>query len=45
MNEPSKEWKLCPFGEDEAPGAGCIKEKDHSGPHLVVPGDVDHEDW
>lgn len=32
---------VCPFGEDAAPGAGCIKPAGHDGPHLVTPGDVD----
>ena len=33
----------CSFGEDDAPGAGCIKPAGHTGAHLVTPGDVDDE--
>lgn len=32
---------VCSFGEDEAPGAGCIKPAGHNGAHLVTPGDRD----
>ncbi len=35
---------FCPFGEDEATGAGCIKPGGHDGPHLVTPGDGDLDD-
>lgn len=35
---------LCPYGEDWAPGAGCIKPAGHTGAHLVTPGDADPED-
>ncbi|MEU8101662.1 hypothetical protein [Streptomyces rubiginosohelvolus] len=35
---------VCPFGEDEAPGSGCIKPKGHDGAHLVTPGDVDDDE-
>jgi hypothetical protein len=32
---------LCAYGEDQAPGAGCIKPAGHDGPHAVVPGEPD----
>lgn len=35
---------LCPYGEDWAPGAGCIKPAGYTGAHLVTPGDADPED-
>ena len=43
LPEPDPET-FCPFGEDEAPGAGCIKPGGHDGPHLVTPGDADLDD-
>lgn len=36
---------VCPFGEERAPGAGCIKPAGHDGAHCVVPGDTDEEEW
>lgn len=30
--------ELCPFGEDEATGAGCIRAAGHEGLHYIVPG-------
>jgi len=35
---------VCTFGEDAAPGAGCIKPAGHDGAHYVTPGDTDDED-
>ncbi|MGW3387303.1 hypothetical protein [Streptomyces cinereoruber] len=36
---------LCPYGEDLAPGSGCILPAGHDGSgHLVVPGDTDDLD-
>lgn len=29
---------LCPYGEGEASGSGCIKPDGHDGPHIVTPG-------
>lgn len=34
---------MCTFGEDQAPGSGCIKPAGHDGAHCVVPGDTDAE--
>ncbi|MFH9236003.1 hypothetical protein [Streptomyces globisporus] len=34
---------VCPFGEDQARGAGCIRPAGHGGPHLVTPGDADDD--
>jgi hypothetical protein len=34
---------LCTFGEDEAPGAGCIKPAGHDGAHLVTPGEPEDD--
>ncbi|WP_159030390.1 hypothetical protein [Streptomyces sp. CB01201] len=39
---------VCPFGEDEAPGSGCIKPVGHVQrgdlAHCVTPGDADDEE-
>jgi hypothetical protein len=35
---------ICTFGEDQAPGAGCIKPAGHDGAHLVTPGDTSQLD-
>ncbi|MFD9752640.1 hypothetical protein [[Kitasatospora] papulosa] len=35
---------VCTYGEDRAPGAGCIKPVGHDGAHLVTPGDADPDD-
>lgn len=35
---------MCTFGEDRAPGAGCIKPAGHDGAHLVTPGDTSELD-
>lgn len=29
---------VCPYGEGEASGSGCIKPAGHDGAHLVTPG-------
>lgn len=29
---------MCPYGEGEASGSGCIKPAGHDGVHLVTPG-------
>ena len=34
---------ICTYGEDIAPGAGCIKPAGHTGAHLVTNGDLDDE--
>lgn len=31
---------ICPYGEDQAPGSGCIKPAGHDGAHLITPGDT-----
>lgn len=33
---------ICTYGEDQAPGAGCIKAAGHDGAHAVVPGEPDN---
>jgi hypothetical protein len=35
---------MCTYGEDQAPGAGCIKPAGHDGAHLVTPGDTSELD-
>jgi hypothetical protein len=30
---------VCTYGEDQAPGGGCIKPAGHDGAHLVTPGE------
>lgn len=37
---------LCPYGEDIAPGSGCILPAGHEpvDRHLVTDGDLDEED-
>jgi hypothetical protein len=41
-----EETGWCTFGEDDAPGAGCILPAGHQPPnrHLVTPGDVEFDD-
>lgn len=34
---------VCTYGEDQAPGSGCIKPAGHNGAHLVTPGDTDDD--
>lgn len=43
--EPADPWAngVCTYGEDRAPGAGCIKPAGHDGAHCVVPGDPDED--
>lgn len=38
---------ICTYGEDIAPGAGCIKPAGHNGAHLITQGelDSDHDQW
>lgn len=35
---------MCTYGEDQAPGSGCIKPAGHNGAHYVTPGDTDDHD-
>lgn len=35
---------VCTYGEDRAPGAGCIRPAGHDGSHCIVPGDPDDDD-
>lgn len=35
---------VCPFDDDLAPGAGCIKPAGHDGPHVVTPGDTEDDE-
>lgn len=43
--QPAEVTPWCSFGEDDAPGAGCILPAGHepANRHLVVPGDADDE--
>ena len=38
--EPETGSGWCSYGENDGPGAGCIKPASHDGPHLVTPGDT-----
>lgn len=44
-----KEHGLCPYGEEVAHGAGCIKPAGHVErgdiAHCVTPGDLPTEEW
>lgn len=35
---------LCTHGEDQYPGAGCLKESGHAGPHMTLDNPPEPED-
>ncbi|MFD8839812.1 hypothetical protein [Streptomyces griseofuscus] len=39
MSTPGYPNGVCTYGENRAPGSGCIKPSGHDGAHLVTPGD------
>ncbi|MFI2314111.1 hypothetical protein AMK17_25260 [Streptomyces sp. CB00072] len=41
MTTPAND--VCPFGEGDASGSGCIKRPGHDGEHSVTPGVVDSQ--